>query len=293
MKRCMSKVVLVVVMLVVVFAGQIYAEDTYKAPSITYSYSNGVFGIMVLGVNYGAVSDFLLDDSSIGETLKEMATQGQLVVYQYTDWFYIGIYVTEEALAEFAGNNFQIALSEGTVLSKPLPEVSNLLPASEEPSAKVETKAFYPISSSEYSTLRKWVLGASGKPSGEWGQKHNDWCSIYPNCQHPGVDYSTGGKSIKASAVCDGKVTTVGGKYGTICIYNSKKNKTFCYLHMSSFNGLKVGDDIKKDKTIGMTGNKGTKSYHLHFEARNGKKTAAAPSYSESINPYDAAKSCR
>ncbi|WP_040334964.1 CHAP domain-containing protein [Candidatus Magnetobacterium casense] len=171
MKRCMSKVVVVVAMLVVVFAGQLYAEDTYKAPSITYSYSNGVFGIMVLGVNYGAVSDFLLDDVSIGETLAQMATQGQLVVYQYTDWFYIGIYATEEALAEFAGNNFQIALSEGTVLSKPLPEVSNLLPASEEASAKAADKANV-CQCTDYVRLRK------GLPKNGMGGAHT-WDNGY------------------------------------------------------------------------------------------------------------------
>ncbi|KJU85517.1 membrane protein containing Cysteine, histidine-dependent amidohydrolase/peptidase domain protein [Candidatus Magnetobacterium bavaricum] len=140
MKGRISKVVVVVAMLVVVFAVQLYAEDTYKAPSVTYSYSNGVFGIMVLGVNYGTVSDFLLDDVSIGETLAQMATQGQLVVYQYSDWFQLAIYATEEALTEFAGQNFQIVLTEGTVLSKTLPEVSDLLYASDDSSTKAATK---------------------------------------------------------------------------------------------------------------------------------------------------------
>lgn len=149
------------------------------------------------------------------------------------------------------------------------------------------------ITDNEYKELRTWTLGPGGPPSARWGDVNcSVWSGIYPDCKHPGVDYGTGGKAIDINSVGDGTVTGTGGPTGKVCIYNSKRDKTLCYLHLSTIS-VKTGDSVKKGKKIGKSGSKGVSAVHLHFEARSGKKSSAAAKYSDSINPYDAAKSVR
>lgn len=142
--------------------------------------------------------------------------------------------------------------------------------------------------------LRAWVLGSAGSPSANWGEKDcKVWGQIYKDCKHPGVDYGTGGKKVKVYSVCDGQVVAIGGNLGKVCIYNPKSSDTFIYLHLSSI-AVKNGK-VAKGQVIGLTGNTAPWKIpvHLHFEARRGKQTNAAASYSGTINPYQAASQAR
>jgi murein DD-endopeptidase MepM/ murein hydrolase activator NlpD len=150
------------------------------------------------------------------------------------------------------------------------------------------------ISNSEYNELRNWTLGSKGSLSARWGDVNcSVWGQIYrADCKHPGVDYGTLGKAIDIKSVGGGVVTGTGN--GKVCIYNSKRNKTLCYLHLSSIK-VSNGKPVGKGDVIGKTGNTACPgcAVHLHFEARNGNKSSAASKYSDSTNPYDAAKSMR
>jgi len=148
-------------------------------------------------------------------------------------------------------------------------------------------------SDNDYKTLRTWTLGSSGLPSARYGDVNcSVWKNIYPDCKHTGVDYGTSGQYINVYSVGDGIVTGTGGSTGRVCIYNSKRGKTLCYLHLSTIS-VRNGDSVKKGNKIGKTGKTGASAVHLHFEARSGNKSSAAAKYSDTINPYDAAKSVR
>jgi len=144
----------------------------------------------------------------------------------------------------------------------------------------------FAISSSEYRTLGKWLVGSETNPSGTYGQVHSAWTGIYPGSKHPGVDFPVKLKTVYS--VCDGEVTSSGGSLGVITIYNKSKNKTYIYMHLSS-RSVSSGK-VKKGQKIGISGNtspyKKALPYHLHFEVRNGKKTQATKSYSDSVDPY-------
>ena len=147
-------------------------------------------------------------------------------------------------------------------------------------------------SDAQYKELRTWTLGSSGLPSGRYGDVNCAWWKgLYPNCKHPGVDYPTS-SSIAVKAVGSGVVTGTGGTTGKVCIYHSKKDLTLCYLHMKNIK-VKAGDSPKKGATIGYTSNVGASNVHLHFEARKGRKSSATLSYSDSLDPYNAARSVR
>lgn len=149
------------------------------------------------------------------------------------------------------------------------------------------------ITTEEYKVLRTWTLGSSGSPSATYGQVDcGIWGKTYTDCKHPGVDYSTGGKAINVYAVGDGVVTGVGGDTGKVCYYHKTTDKTFCALHLSKINVV-VGNTVTKSTVIGQTGKVGANSVHLHFEARTGKRTAAAPNFAGSVDPYAAAKAVR
>lgn len=151
----------------------------------------------------------------------------------------------------------------------------------------------FAISSSEYGTLGKYLLGAETNPSGKYGQVHSAWTGIYPGSKHPGVDYSVKQKSVYS--VCDGEITNSGGSLGIITVYNKSTNKTYIYMHLSSIS-VKSGK-VKKGQKIGVSGNKSPYKnplpYHLHFEVRNGKKTQGTESYSDSEDPYYWTKKAR
>lgn len=111
---------------------------------------------------------------------------------------------------------------------------------------------------------------------------------------HSGVDmFGTGSLSIKSAHT--GVVTCKGGSgYGEVGIYDAAKNKTYLYLHMN-LTGSKavIGQTINKGDLLGTQSDVGIpKSYHLHFEVRDGRCTnpAGLPLVTQSltsISPYD------
>jgi murein DD-endopeptidase MepM/ murein hydrolase activator NlpD len=149
------------------------------------------------------------------------------------------------------------------------------------------------ITENEYKELRTWTLGSSGTPSARWGDKDcKVWGAIYKDCKHPGVDYGTGGKYDLIYSAGSGVVTGTGGSTGKVCVYNKSRDTTLCYLHLSSIK-VNTGWSVDKGTVIGNVGKTGAAAIHLHFEARKGNRSSAASSYSDSINPYNAAKSTR
>ena len=152
--------------------------------------------------------------------------------------------------------------------------------------------------SSDYETLRSWLLGDKGYLTAKWGEEDcNYWgslgglCSKCGDCNHTGVDYGTSGKYENVYAVASGYIVLVVGERNLLCIYNEPTKVTFCYLHLSSFEVTSGG--VQQGELIGKTGMRGANSIHLHFEARPGEKAYAACCYNDTINPIEAAELAR
>lgn len=142
------------------------------------------------------------------------------------------------------------------------------------------------ISDDQYCELSSWLLRKYKTSSGKWGAKDVVWNNVYPDGQHAGVDYGTACNKIPVYSVADGVVTARIDTMGLLCIYNSIHDVTFSYMHLSAINVM-VGEEVSQGKKIGNVGNAGTKSIHLHFDARKGKHFFASPSYEASVNPYE------
>ena len=92
---------------------------------------------------------------------------------------------------------------------------------------------------------------------------------LYKGGFHNGIDVSSSyGEPIRAAK--DGKIIAIGncGKYAYgkwIAIQHENKLTTL-YAHFSSYNGLKIGDSVKRGDIIGYEGSTGySTGAHLHF----------------------------
>lgn len=76
-------------------------------------------------------------------------------------------------------------------------------------------------------------------------------------------------------AVSAGRVLRAGGgAFNTIAIYDERINVTTLYLHAAQV-FVKTGQDVAIGDRLGTQGRKGATGYHVHFEARPGRRTAA------------------
>jgi hypothetical protein len=102
-------------------------------------------------------------------------------------------------------------------------------------------------------------------------------CTQY-QCPHKGIDF--GARLNKVLSVGDGTVVKVGyDKYGGECnqggnfvIIKHTNGMYSTYFHLDSYT-VKVGDLVKKNQVLGISGNSGkwncqNLGYHLHFETR-------------------------
>lgn len=65
-----------------------------------------------------------------------------------------------------------------------------------------------------------------------------------------------------------------GGAFNTIAIYDERINVTTLYLHAAQV-FVKTGQAVAVGDRLGTQGRKGATAYHVHFEARPGRRTAA------------------
>jgi hypothetical protein len=109
----------------------------------------------------------------------------------------------------------------------------------------------------------------------------------YEGIGHTGTDFRTVdviGKDRSAPAgvpkhefhaVSAGRVLRAGGgAYNTIAIFDERINITTLYLHAGQV-FVKTGQDIAVGDRLGTQGRKGATAYHVHFEARPGRRTVA------------------
>lgn len=159
-----------------------------------------------------------------------------------------------------------------------------------------------------YKELRAWLFGnnaSNAKLTAGWNIKD---CSVWGpeekpflwDCRHTGIDYKAS-EGMPVYSATDGKVIRVEDGadcnkpkcLSTVAIYNESVKATFIYLHMKDIK-VKLGDKVRAGDLIGKVGQRGyAKCPHLHFEAREGKKTHAANDVRHTINPYEAAKKAR
>lgn len=92
---------------------------------------------------------------------------------------------------------------------------------------------------------------------------------LYKGGFHNGIDVSSSyGEPIRAAK--DGKIIAIGncGKYayGKWIAVQHENKLTTLYGHLSSYNGLKIGDSVKRGDIIGYEGSTGySTGAHLHF----------------------------
>jgi hypothetical protein len=122
-----------------------------------------------------------------------------------------------------------------------------------------------------------------------WG---TPWAAKAGKCQgydggHSGLDIQTTDKSTNRAfyALANGKVTSTGGTYNTISVYDSANNRTVLYLHASKIN-VSNNKQVNAGDLLGYQGDKGaTGAFHVHVEVRSGNKTSPACGASTTINP--------
>ena len=94
---------------------------------------------------------------------------------------------------------------------------------------------------------------------------------------HTGVDFAVP-QGTDIIAVADGKVANAnwGKAYGTHIVQKIEGQDVWViYAHLSK-SLVKIGDEVKKGRHIGESGNTGNSSGpHLHFEARNNVRWSA------------------
>ncbi|NGN69783.1 M23 family metallopeptidase [Streptomyces sp. A7024] len=100
--------------------------------------------------------------------------------------------------------------------------------------------------------------------------------------KHSGQDFavSTG---TKVHAVHGGTVVEAGwgGAYGNNIVVKHSNGVYSQYAHLSKFD-VKLGDKVKTNEVIALSGNTGNSSGpHLHFEIRT------TPNYGSAVNPVD------
>lgn len=87
----------------------------------------------------------------------------------------------------------------------------------------------------------------------------------YPNLpkHHSGIDISILKKNVYS--IADGTVTKIKNSIGAVYVRLSGQRGTLVYMHLSSIL-VKVGEEIKGKKKIGISGDKGVSgSFHLHL----------------------------
>lgn len=93
---------------------------------------------------------------------------------------------------------------------------------------------------------------------------------------HAGMDFRARPAGVhKVYSVISGDVIAIGGNFGEVAIYDSKKDITLIYLHLASISASK-GLPIHIGDQIGVAGEKGSAGVpHLHIEIRKGKNLSA------------------
>ncbi|MFC7219582.1 M23 family metallopeptidase [Streptomyces polyrhachis] len=100
--------------------------------------------------------------------------------------------------------------------------------------------------------------------------------------KHSGQDFAVP-VGTKVRSVHDGTVVTAGwgGAYGNNIVIKHANGLYSQYAHLSKFD-VKVGEKVKKNELIALSGNTGNSSGpHLHFEIRT------TPYYGSSVNPVN------
>lgn len=104
-------------------------------------------------------------------------------------------------------------------------------------------------------------------------------CGVCGTGKHPGIDlYTCTGTPVYSPL--SGVVTNTPqfcptGCTGTVAVYNSTYQLTFCFIHLSS-SPLSVGSIINVGDFIGLSGSTGASGAHLHLELRAGQKFSGA-----------------
>jgi len=126
-----------------------------------------------------------------------------------------------------------------------------------------------------------------------WGVSSGSTCNGYQG-GHAGVDMQTKDVAGNSTAnrefysLTNGEViTSGGGDYNTIAVYDSNSSKTTIYLHARSVN-VNIGDFVNIGYLLGIQGDTGSYgSEHVHVEVREGKKTGPACGANTTIDPIN------
>lgn len=157
--------------------------------------------------------------------------------------------------------------------------------------------AQYDISDAQYEQLRQALLHEKGYLSQKWGNNYSGNVTSCTNSSlanlHPGVDYSDSGQAgATVYSPVTGKVKVVQGSdcgsgscLSTVVVYNAATNKSHIFLHMQSF-AVSDGGTVQATYPIGTVGRRGASGPHLHYEVRDGNRTAAALCIDSTVNPY-------
>jgi hypothetical protein len=151
------------------------------------------------------------------------------------------------------------------------------------------------ITDEQYWVLSTWLFGHERTVTGRWGAE--PWPVTG---RHTGVDYGAP-QGTELLAATDGEVIHVerGSPcqqlecLSTLAIYNAATDTTFLYLHMETIR-VDTPMQVRAGDVLGTVGQRGVADApHLHFEARAGRRTHAALSYVNTVNPYQAAEAAR
>ena len=122
----------------------------------------------------------------------------------------------------------------------------------------------------------------------------NQDSTFYDKFGHMGIDFQTsniaGGNhkeyEQKFYAISEGIVILpLKSNLNPIIIYDEKQNITTIYLHCNVIY-VKLDKKVKVGELLGIVGAKGSNNaWHIHFEARPGKQTAAALTQTDTIDP--------
>jgi murein DD-endopeptidase MepM/ murein hydrolase activator NlpD/formylmethanofuran dehydrogenase subunit C len=129
--------------------------------------------------------------------------------------------------------------------------------------------------------------------------KDNNWGELdsryYDEYGHQGIDLQT--KNVASGnpydnfepfySVSNGKVIEADfdGEYHLISVYDANKDISIIYLHAQQID-VSVGQSIKVGDKLGIQGRQGAENrWHVHVEARKGRKLWASPSKINSIDP--------
>jgi hypothetical protein len=83
---------------------------------------------------------------------------------------------------------------------------------------------------------------------------------------HQGIDFRAQ-SPLEVYAVHSGVVSELNTRTMNVVAVKGDDGITVRYLHMKTNYPKKVGDRVNAGENIGLSGNTGTKAYHLHFEA--------------------------